>query len=400
MTINKTTIVERIADDVVSIGLMDRAVILPAIPPAYEDLPSLTKTVRAIKQVLDAREGQGSSALEEALTVRKLIELGVQIQVGDTLLGNPLNTPAPPTPVTVGFPTGPVGYVDPRPTLTFAPLPTNLQVQGAVQTVFISWDLIDYQNHAYVEVWRATTNNVSLAVKLGDSRGLQYVDVTAAAGTTYWYFVRAVAVNTDNTPLVGNYTLGVSGGRGQVGGVDLGPLIVEAGNLANGSVGTTKIADDAVTAQKIIANAVVAGKIAANAIGAAQIIAGSITGDRIAAATINADRLQANTITAGQIAAGTITGDRLQANTITAGQIASNTITASQIASATITGDRIAGNTITADKMSVSSLSAITATIGTLRTATTGARVEVADNVIRVFDTSGVLRVKIGNLAL
>jgi predicted phage tail protein len=48
---------------------------------------------------------------------------------------------------------------------------------------------------------------------------------------------------------------------------------------------------------------------------------------------------------------------------------------------------------------SIGSLSAITATIGTLRTATSGARTEIADNVIRVYDSSNLLRVKIGNLS-
>jgi hypothetical protein len=51
---------------------------------------------------------------------------------------------------------------------------------------------------------------------------------------------------------------------------------------------------------------------------------------------------------------------------------------------------------ITAAKLSVTSLSAITATIGTLRTATTGARVEITDNLIRVYDSSNTLRVRLG----
>jgi hypothetical protein len=46
----------------------------------------------------------------------------------------------------------------------------------------------------------------------------------------------------------------------------------------------------------------------------------------------------------------------------------------------------------------VGSLSAITATIGVLRTRTTGGRVEIADDLIKVFDTNNALRVKIGNL--
>lgn len=48
------------------------------------------------------------------------------------------------------------------------------------------------------------------------------------------------------------------------------------------------------------------------------------------------------------------------------------------------------------DTASISSLSAISATIGTLRTATTGARTEISDNLIKVYDENNVLRVRIG----
>lgn len=45
-------------------------------------------------------------------------------------------------------------------------------------------------------------------------------------------------------------------------------------------------------------------------------------------------------------------------------------------------------------------LDALSARIGVLRTATTGARTEIRDNVIKVYDSSNVLRVKIGDLSL
>ena len=60
-----------------------------------------------------------------------------------------------------------------------------------------------------------------------------------------------------------------------------------------------------------------------------------------------------------------------------------------------ITNDMLAGG-ITADKIMVNSLSAICATIGTLRTATSGARTEIQDNLIEVYDSNNVLRVKMG----
>lgn len=60
-----------------------------------------------------------------------------------------------------------------------------------------------------------------------------------------------------------------------------------------------------------------------------------------------------------------------------------------------ITNDMLAGG-ITADKIMVNSLSAICATIGTLRTSTSGARTEIQDNLIEVYDSNNVLRVKMG----
>jgi hypothetical protein len=96
-------------------------------------------------------------------------------------------------------------------------------------------------------------------------------------------------------------------------------------------------------------------------------------------------------------------------------------ITGSLIVSNTITGDKVAANTITATNLSVSQLSAISANMGTItggslsinnkfivnssgdttiQSGTTGARMEIKNNVIKVFDENSVLRVQIGNLLL
>jgi hypothetical protein len=56
----------------------------------------------------------------------------------------------------------------------------------------------------------------------------------------------------------------------------------------------------------------------------------------------------------------------------------------------------LAAKAITADKLAVTSLSAITANIGLLRTATSGARTEIKDNLIEVYDSNNRLRVRIG----
>jgi hypothetical protein len=108
-----------------------------------------------------------------------------------------------------------------------------------------------------------------------------------------------------------------------------------------------------------------------------------------------------------------VTGTGRPADNATVGAPAGTnvgTIPATAVASTINSGGGVAPNNVntaaiqtgavTASRLSVSQLDAITATIGTLRTATTGARMEIADNVIRVYDAAGVLRVKLGNLAL
>jgi hypothetical protein len=69
-----------------------------------------------------------------------------------------------------------------------------------------------------------------------------------------------------------------------------------------------------------------------------------------------------------------------------------------------VAGALIMDGAIVARSLNVTSLDAVSATIGTLRTATSGNRLEISDNVIKVFgpgpNGSTIVRVQIGNLAL
>ena len=66
---------------------------------------------------------------------------------------------------------------------------------------------------------------------------------------------------------------------------------------------------------------------------------------------------------------------------------------------AAVDGNLLVSGTIASSKLQATTLEGISATIGTLRTATSGSRVEIADNIIRVYE-GNVIRVKIGNLSL
>lgn len=56
----------------------------------------------------------------------------------------------------------------------------------------------------------------------------------------------------------------------------------------------------------------------------------------------------------------------------------------------------LSAKAVSADKLDVNELSAITANIGLLRTATSGARTEISNNLIEVYDNNGRLRVRMG----
>lgn len=92
-----------------------------------------------------------------------------------------------------------------------------------------------------------------------------------------------------------------------------------------------------------------------------------------------------------------VTGQALfENNIITEGMLQADSVSADKIQALSISSDKLQADSVTADKLKVNSLDAITATIGTLRTKTSGARVEISDNLIQVFDDSNVLRVRLG----
>lgn len=213
------------------------------------------------------------------------------------------------------------------------------------------------------------------------------------------------------------------------------------------------IGNDQITAPKILANSVTTEKLAALAVTAGKIAALAIEADKIAANAVTAEKIVALAVTTEKLAALAVTIDKLAVNSVSADKIVANAITADKIAALAITAAKIAANTITADKMNISQLSALTANMGTLtagtlqttpgttprvvisssgvfpfwmgngsvseangvlyfdtsgnatfkgklsvKSASSGARLEIDNDVIRVYDEGGTLRVKLGRL--
>jgi len=215
-------------------------------------------------------------------------------------------------------------------------------------------------------------------------------EASAAAGLKN----SGISINSDGT------LTGAGGGQVSLSGLNAGDL------AALDTISSTQIDDNAITTGKIAASAIEASKINVNEVFAdsavvSKIVTESVTAVNIKAVLVStnrlsADQILANTITATEIAVGTLTSDQIQARSILAGDLVAGTLTASEMNVSSvfsdsgvigqlrtslltadyitagigdfefIQSDNVAANAITAGKINVSSLSAISADMGTI----------------------------------
>jgi len=224
---------------------------VPAIPAPTDT--NLRDVARAVKGVLDVREGLLGDPLDRTVTFRDLVDGGI---VEPVVVGRGGGTgsisvlPAP------GLGSGASGGSVPEPDLTPPPAPIGFSATAGLALIILEWDAWTYGNHAYTEIWRSSTDVIGNAVLIGTSDTRFYSDAIGQTGVQFYYWARF----RSEADVVGPYndTEGTDATTGKIGNVDLGPLIVEAGNLAdgavevgklaNGSVDTTKLANDAITA--------------------------------------------------------------------------------------------------------------------------------------------------------
>ena len=167
---------------------------VPAIPAPTDS--NLREVARAVKGVLDVREGLIGDPLDANVTFRELIDGGV-IQVTST--GNRV------TSVTSTGSGSSSGY-DPTTDLTPPPAPTEFTATGLFASVQLQWAAPPdtYANHAYTEIWRAAptfTNAtppievapvIGNAVLIGTTDARIYVDYLGNNVPRY-YWIRFVS---------------------------------------------------------------------------------------------------------------------------------------------------------------------------------------------------------------
>ena len=265
---------------------------LPAIPPIPSNVdPQLKTYLSAVDEALKVRLGRVGDPKDRAVTVRELINSGL----AENFLEEPFNLDAG-TPPNTFIPVD--GVVD----LAVPPDVTSFSGTGTFQKIILSWDLAQFGNFAFTEVWRHTSNNLGSATRIDTTRAQVWSD-TVDFNSNFYYWVRHVSTSN----IVGQFAGAVN-------------------------VTTSKITDS---------NADTA--IAAGAIDAAEIKAGAITTDKIAADAVTAAKIGTGTITAasGIIADAAITTAKIANANVTTAKIADANITSAKIGSAAITQAKI-----------------------------------------------------------
>ncbi|WP_187427866.1 hypothetical protein [Comamonas sp. Z3] len=200
--------------------------------------PNWSQRVTEELRVLMGRGGNG-----RALTAKDLIDSGIA-------------KPGAGGGLVPGVP----GGGDTEPDLTPPPMPTGFAVSAGLSTVFVEHDAPAYtQGHGHdrtvvygVLQTGSTAPTFDQAVVLFQFQGTIGA-YPAALGTRYRLWIKWQSQDGVQSVSPAGGTNGLDVQTGKIGNNDLGPLIVEAGNLANGSVSASKLAAQAVDATKFAA---------------------------------------------------------------------------------------------------------------------------------------------------
>jgi hypothetical protein len=229
---------------------------------SVKDLPALVgpdnislflQRLEAMRERVQVLGGHRGDQLDHAITWRDAIASGlatVEFKPGGSGAPGPAGTPGP---------AGPPG-TGPTPDLTPPPTPTGLQTTATFSNIIIEWDPATYtqgHGHGQTNIYGATWNGTGTpptfadAVMIGSAPGALtiYAHPTALGVNWHIWIKWQTKDGVESTSPAGG-TNGSEATTGKIGTADLGSLIVQATNLANGSVTAAKIAAAAVDKTK------------------------------------------------------------------------------------------------------------------------------------------------------
>ena len=304
-------------------------------------------------------------------------------------------------------------YVDPDASCVAPPVPTALTTAGAMTSVIVEWTGANYGDcYSHTEIWRASTNAISSAVLIGTAISGMFADAVGSDGK-FFYWVRMVNVNNvkgaynatagsagDTAPdlayvfaqLTETYGLGTTepyffvpappAPDTVIGGVTIPTgTYMHSALIFNGSIVAAKIGTAAIETAKIKDGAITNAKIGNAEISNAKIEDATIKGAKIENATIDDAKIQNAAINNAHILDASITNakihDSIQSSSFNAG------VAGWRMSKAY--GLEVNNNGVFRGKLEIGK-------------ATSGARLEINNTRIRVFDGTGALRVVMGNL--
>lgn len=278
---------------------LPRATATPAIPSVPSRMnDSLLAVVRALKEVVETREGSRGTDLDAAVTFRDLVSSGVLLYNGSDYSGTGAGKVFQPK------------VPDPEaPDMTVPPAPTGFAATSGLATAILQWTDPKslYGNHSHTEIWRSASNNLATALMVGTSAGFMFNDPLGQTGAARYYWIRFVST----AGVQGPPNAGASGGTlvntGMVGGVDLLPLIVDASKLASEAVTPSKIAAAAVGNAAIQNAAITNAKIGDLAVDSAKLASAAVTEAKIQDAAISSAKIRDAAITTAKIGTAQVT---------------------------------------------------------------------------------------------
>ena len=371
-----------------------------------KNLPTVSSSLpRDLQQFIQrVREALDGGGLDGLVTARQLVASGVASFTNGTVstaTGVAVSTPTP---------------------------PTNLAGTGALGSVILTWDSATYTGHSYTEVWAATQTaaqvsastapTISQAVLVGMTAGNSFAHSIGSAATRYYW---AKNVNRNGLASAFNATDGVVASTGsdpdylmevltkEVGATSEAPFFqIDTATTINGVsipagtyIDTAKIADASITTAKIKDLAVDAAKIADATIVTAKINDAAITTAKVDAAAITTAKIADANITTAKIADANITTAKIGDAQITTAKIGDAQITNAKVANVIQSANYSSGSAgwkiNKAGEMEMNN-----ATFrGSLdvKSSASGERTVVTNSGVKVFDSSNVVRVKLGDLS-
>ena len=296
--------------------------------------------------------------------------------------------------------TGPVlEFLEPGEEIAYftPPAPTNLVATGSMTSIILTWSGASYNTgYAYTEVWRASIDNLGVAVLIGTVVAGMFADAVGS-DSSHYYWVRMVNVNDERGPF--NSAAGVAGATA--------PDLAYVFSQLTQAQGSTSDAPFFQLDSATVINGVTIP--AGTYIKEAQIFNGVITNAKIGTAAVDSIKIADASIVTAKIADLAVETAKIKDANITTAKIANLAVTTAQIGNAAITNAKI-GDTIQSASYNAGSagwkidktgqMEMNNATFrGTLDVGgSSGSRVKITSDKIEVYNGS-TLRVKIGNLA-